>query len=130
MSSALPVSPSTAAVLPLPGLVQYAEAGIVSKTLFAGQGLRVVLFSLAKGQELTEHTSSRRAFVQILSGTCRFLFNGSWSELRAGDLLHMPPGHLHAVQAVDGDCSFLLTLQAGEDAATAASTESSTESNA
>jgi quercetin dioxygenase-like cupin family protein len=130
MSTTLPLSPAAAAVLPLPGLVQFAEAGIVSKTLFAGQALRVVLFSLAKGQELTEHTSSRRAFVQILSGGCRFLFNGSWTDLRAGDLLHMPPGHLHAVKAVEGDCAFLLTLQAAEEPVAAATTEASSESNA
>jgi len=130
MSTSLPLNPAAASLLPLPGLVQFAEAGIVSKTLFAGESLRVVLFSLAKGQELTEHTSSRRAFVQILSGGCRFLFNGAWTEMRAGDLLHMPPGHLHAVKAVDGDCAFLLTLQAGGEASEAASTESSSESNA
>lgn len=130
MSQNLPMNPDTADLLSTQSLIQYAEAGIVSRTLFAGKSLRVVLFAIAKGQELTEHTSTRRAFVQVLGGSCRFLFNGTWTPMRAGDLLHMPPGHSHAVKAETEDCSLLLTLHADDGAPAQAVTESASEANA
>src|ERR1019366_2232617 len=37
---------------------------------------RVVLFGFAEGQELTEHTSTQSAVVQILSGECEFSLGG------------------------------------------------------
>ena len=125
----LPIAPENAVTVDLSALRQFAEAGIVSRTLFAGESLRVVLFGIAKGQELSEHTSSRRAFVQILSGDCSFKSNGEWRRMQTGELLHMPPGHAHAVKADLCDCSFLLTLLA-EDKAVVAHSESSAEANA
>jgi quercetin dioxygenase-like cupin family protein len=89
---------------------QDSPSGIVSRTLVQAPGLRVVLFSFANGQELTPHTSTRRAIVQVLEGSCEFLFDGAWKTLDAGALLHMPPGHPHAVRAVHGSFSMLLTL--------------------
>ena len=94
-------------------LAQAAEtssAGIVSRTVLQTQELRVVLFSFAEGQELTAHTSSRRALVQVLEGTCEFHFGGAWHELGAGALVHLPPAHTHAVRASKGPFSMLLTL--------------------
>ena len=90
--------------------VQTSEAGIVSRTVLQSPELRVVLFAFAEGQELTTHTSSRRAIVQILEGTCSFLYAGAWHVLERGALLHMPPGHSHAVKASHGNFSMLLTL--------------------
>lgn len=120
---------SHASLLKLPEQTQFAESGIVSRTLLATPNLRVVLFAIAAGQELTEHTSGRRALVQILSGSCEFKFNGAWSPMRMGDLLHMPAGHLHAVRVGAEPCSFLLTL--GSDAGSVVSTtEVASEANA
>jgi quercetin dioxygenase-like cupin family protein len=86
------------------------NAGIVSRTVLQTPELRVVLFAFAEGQELTTHISSRRALVQILGGRCEFLFNGEWHGLSEGTLLHLPPGHSHAVRALSGPFSMLLTL--------------------
>ena len=87
-------------------------AGIVSRTLVQSPELRVVLFSFDQGQELTAHTSKRRALVQVLSGACEFFFNDTWTLLDAGMALHMPPGHPHAVRAAHGPFTMLLTLGA------------------
>ncbi len=106
----LPIDQAQA--LQLADAVQMSPSGIVSRTLLQSPDLRVVLFAFAEGQELTSHTSRRRALVQILNGVCDFFFAGKWQKLEAGACLHMPPGHTHAVRAGSGAFSMLLTLGA------------------
>lgn len=110
MSSKTLLAADQAQALPLADTVQMSEAGIVSRTLLQTPELRVVLFAFAEGQELTSHSSRRRAVVQILDGTCEFFFAGAWHTLSAGMLLHLPPDHPHAVRAASGPFSMLLTL--------------------
>lgn len=109
----LTLLPSDAAqALSLADAVQTSDAGIVSRTVLQTAGLRVVLFSFAEGQELTTHTNTRRAVVQMLSGECEFFHSGEWHRFAAGTLLHLPPGHPHGVRATAGAFSMLLTLGA------------------
>ena len=96
-------------ILSLAEETQFAANGIVSRTLFRSENLRGVLFGFAEGQELTEHTSTQRALVQILSGECEFSLAGKPHPLKAGDLLYMPPHLAHAVKATK-QFSMLLTL--------------------
>ena len=96
-------------ILSLAQETQFAANGIVSRTLLNTANARVVLFGFAAGQELTEHTSTRRALIQILSGQCEFSLAGQSHLLRAGDLLHLPPNLPHAVKATE-PFSMLLTL--------------------
>jgi quercetin dioxygenase-like cupin family protein len=91
---------------------QVSAAGIVSRTVLQTAELRIVLFSFAEGQELTTHTNTRRAVIQVLEGTGEFLFGGKWERLAAGTLLHLPPNHPHAVRAAAGPFAMLLTLAA------------------
>ena len=58
---------------------------------------------------MTEHTSPHRALVQILSGVCEFSAAGKAHVLKAGDLVHLPPGAPHAVKATER-FAMLLTL--------------------
>ncbi len=104
------LSSDDAQTLTLAQAVQTSPSGIVSRTVLQSSELRVVLFAFAEGQELTSHTSRRRALVQILDGECEFFFAGRWQRLVAGALLHLPPNHPHAVRAADGPFSMLLTL--------------------
>lgn len=101
-----------AASLKLLDAAQVYESGIVSRTVLQSSEMRVVLFTFAEGQELTSHTSRRRALVQILDGVCEFFFAGKWQRLEAGAFLHLPPSHPHAVRAAAGPFSMLLTLGA------------------
>lgn len=105
--------------LRLADATQSSAAGIVSRTVLQTPELRVVLFSFAEGQELTPHTSTRRAVIQVLAGTGEFFFGGGWHRLEAGAVVHLPPRHQHAVRATAGAFSMLLTL-AAEPAETAA----------
>jgi quercetin dioxygenase-like cupin family protein len=112
MSQPTLLPPDRAQGLLLADNTQLSSAGIVSRTVLQAPELRVVLFTFAEGQELTTHTSRRRALVQILDGGCEFLFEGKWHTLAAGTLLHLPPDHPHAVRASTGPFSMLLTLGA------------------
>ena len=103
------IDSSEAKVLSLPAETQFADNGIVSRTLLRTPTARVVLFGFAEGQELTEHTSTAQALVQVLSGSCEFNVGGTAHQLKAGDLLHMPPNLRHAVKATE-KFSMLLTL--------------------
>jgi len=96
-------------IISLAGETQFAPNGIVSRTLMRAAHGRVVLFGFAEGQELTEHTSTQQALIQILAGECEFFLSGKPHHLKAGDLLFMPPNLPHAVKATK-QFSMLLTL--------------------
>jgi quercetin dioxygenase-like cupin family protein len=103
-------------ILSLPDETQFATNGIVSRTLLRTPTTRVVLFGFAEGQELSEHTSTSQALIQVLSGRCEFTLDGKPHALKAGDLLHMPPNLPHAVKATE-KFSMLLTLLKPAEAA-------------
>jgi len=112
MSQTSLIPTEAAQSLVLADSVQVSPASIVSRTLVQSPELRTVLFAFAEGQELTSHTSRRRALIQILSGACDFFYAGAWHRLESGALLHLPPGHPHAVRAGAGAFTMLLTLAA------------------
>ena len=102
-------------ILTLAEETRFAPNGIVSRTLLRTPNTRVTLFGFAEGQELTEHTSTQHALIQIVSGECEFSLAGKPHVLKAGDLLYMPPNLAHAVKAT-GQFSMLLTLSKPETA--------------
>jgi quercetin dioxygenase-like cupin family protein len=96
-------------VISLAQETQFAPNGIVSRTLLRTPTLRVVLFGFSEGQELTEHTSTQHALIEVLSGECEFSLAGKPHNLKSGDFLHMPPNLPHAAKATK-QFSMLLTL--------------------
>jgi quercetin dioxygenase-like cupin family protein len=109
-----PVIDSVAAkVISLVDETKFAPNGIVSRTLLRTANSRVVLFGFSEGQELTEHTSTQNAVVQILSGECEFSLDGKPHTVKAGDFIYMPPNLPHAVRATT-QFSMLLTLSKSE----------------
>lgn len=103
------VKAGAANILSLAEETQFAANGIVSRTLFQTDNFRTVLFGFAQGQELTEHTSTQQALIQILSGQCEFSIGGAPQMLKTGDLVYLPPHLPHAVKATE-QFSMLLTL--------------------
>ena len=100
-------------ILSLADETKFADNGIVSRTLLRTANSRVVLFGFAAGQELTEHTSTQHAVVQVLSGECEFSLGGKPHAVKAGDLIYMPPNLPHALKATT-QFSMLLTLSKPE----------------
>jgi len=103
------IEAGTEKVISLTEETRFAPNGIVSRTLLSTPNSRAVLFGFAQGQELTEHTSTQHALIQILSGECEFSLAGKPHHLKAGDALYMPPNMPHAVLATR-QFSMLLTL--------------------
>ena len=107
------IDPTHEKVVSLADETKFAANGIVSRTLLRTETTRVVLFGFAEGQELTEHTSTQQALIQILSGECEFSLAGQPHSLKSGDLVYMPPNLRHAVKATT-QFSMLLTLSKPE----------------
>jgi quercetin dioxygenase-like cupin family protein len=105
------LTPAEAGIISLAPFIETQKTGVLSKSLFNNEGVRVTAFSFAKGEELSEHTSTSRAFVLITGGSCEFTLNGAIHPLKTGDLLHMPPNLPHAVVATEA-FSMLLVLNA------------------
>src|SRR5450755_2671537 len=105
-------------ILSLEKETKFAANGIVSRTVLRTPYSRTVLFGFAEGQELTEHTSTQHAVIQILSGECEFSLADKPHGLKTGDLLYMPPNLPHAVKATT-QFSMLLTLSKPEETAKA-----------
>jgi quercetin dioxygenase-like cupin family protein len=100
-------------ILSLVEETKFAANGIVSRTLLRTANLRLVLFGFAEGQELSEHTSTQSAVIQILSGECEISLAGKTHAVKAGQLIYMPPNMSHAVSATK-QFSMLLTLSKPE----------------
>ena len=85
------------------------EATIVSRLLHHDLHVKVTLFGFAPGQELTEHTSSKPAIMQVIEGSGTFAFGGEVHEVGAGSWAHMAPSVPHTVTARTR-LVFLLTM--------------------
>lgn len=107
------IDPAAESIISLAAETKYAANGIVSRTILRTPNSRVVLFGFAEGQELTEHTSTQHAVIQILSGECELSLAGKPHAVKAGDLIYMPPNLPHAVKA-SRQFSMLLTLSKPE----------------
>jgi len=103
------IAPDETKVLDLADETKFAANGIVSRTVLHTAHSRTILFGFAAGQQLSEHTSTQHALIQILSGECEFSLDGKVHPLKTGAFLHMPPNLPHAVLATQ-PFSMLLTL--------------------
>ena len=83
--------------------------GILSQTLLAQPGGKVMVFSLDAGEALTEHTNPNHAILLPTHGRLIVTAGGEQFELAPGDTLHFPPQLPHAVQAPE-PAGFVLTL--------------------
>ena len=79
--------------------VQPPDKGILSRTLFSDDRLKVVLFGFGQGEELSEHTASMLAVLHFLLGEARLTLGDDTLEARPGTWVHMPKGLRHSIQA-------------------------------
>lgn len=82
----------------------YAELPIpreatTSRVVVNNELLRVVLFAMDEGQELTEHASPRAVTIQALEGTMTVGVGGTPHLVSAGDVIYLAPGERHTVLA-------------------------------
>jgi quercetin dioxygenase-like cupin family protein len=86
--------------------------GIHSQTLSDADGVELILFAVAAGERLSEHTAARPAIVHVLSGEGELNVAGDTHGLAPGAWLRMAPRTPHALVART-DLVFALYLLPG-----------------
>jgi quercetin dioxygenase-like cupin family protein len=76
--------------------------GIHSQTVSDEGGVELVLFALAPGERLSEHTAARPAIVHVLSGEGELTVAGDRHDLVPGSWLRMAIRTPHALVARTG----------------------------
>jgi quercetin dioxygenase-like cupin family protein len=79
--------------------IEVPSNGILSRTVHEDERITLVLFGFDTGQELSEHTSSRAALIEVLEGTAEITLDGETHDAGPGTWLAMPPGMRHAIRA-------------------------------
>jgi quercetin dioxygenase-like cupin family protein len=87
------------------------QESIVSKTVYQDDTLKAILFGFAEGQELSEHTASMPAIIQIISGECRLTVGSDVKEAQAGTWVHMRAQLPHSLYAKSPVVMLLLLLK-------------------
>lgn len=85
--------------------------GILSRTIHDDDHVKAVVFGFGAGQELSEHTASRPAILQFLTGEATLTLGGQTVEAVPGTFVHMPAGLKHAVRAASPTVMLLLLLK-------------------
>ena len=73
--------------------------GILTRTLYADDQVKVILFGFDAGQELSEHTASMPATLHFLRGDADLTLGTDSTEAHAGTWVHMPANLQHSVRA-------------------------------
>ncbi len=85
--------------------------GILSRTLYNDDRLKVVLFGFGQGEELSEHTASMPAVLHFLQGEATVTLGDDRHDAKPGTWVHMPTGLRHSIQARTPVVMLLLLLK-------------------
>lgn len=83
--------------------------GIVSRSLHDDESCRVVLFSFAAGQQLSDHTAAVPVTMEVVEGDAEIGVDDETIEAPAGTWLHLTANTPHSVVART-PVTLLLTL--------------------
>ena len=92
--------------------IEIPKDGTLSRTIHRDDTVKVVLFAFASGQELSQHTASVPAVIEILRGDVRLTLDGEEKELSSGSWVFMDANLPHALYAKT-DAIMLLTMLTG-----------------
>ncbi len=81
-------------------LLDYQEGSVVSRTIIDKKTGTVTLFAFDEGQGLSEHTAPFDALVHLIDGEAEITISGKPLRLKKGEMVIMPAGDPHALQAV------------------------------
>jgi len=80
-----------------------------TKAIVKTDEMELIRISLPSGKVLPKHKVSGPIIVQCISGVIEFTAMGATQELSSLKLLHLMPGELHSIKAVE-DAVILLTI--------------------
>ena len=87
------------------------EKGILSRTLFNDEELKVVAFGFSSGQELSTHTAPMAAILYFMRGEAELTLGAEKKNVHAGAFVHMPPQTPHGILARTPVAMLLLMLK-------------------
>ncbi|MDD4939928.1 MAG: cupin domain-containing protein [Candidatus Omnitrophica bacterium] len=90
-------------------MMEFPKEGIFSKVLVKTEISNYTLMCLAKGSDISEHTSTREAAVTVLKGKGTFVLNGKRIEMKPGVFIFMPKNAPHSLSAKK-DLAMILSL--------------------
>ncbi len=96
----------------LAALVEVAPGSVVSRALTQTKAGSITLFAFDAGQGLSEHAAPYDAHVLVLDGVARLTIGGKPVSAKAGEMVLMPAGVPHAVDA-DERMKMLLVMIRG-----------------
>ena len=86
------------------------ENGILSRTLFNDETLKVVAFAFSTGQELSAHAAPMAAMLYFVRGDAELTLGSEKKSVHAGALVHMPPQMTHGILAKSPVAMLLVML--------------------
>ncbi len=90
-------------------LIEYSQKGILSKDIMKNNKFNITLFCMAKGTEISEHTSTKQGFVYVVEGNGLFNLEGKDITMESGVFIYMKKNAVHSLKA-DENTSFVLVL--------------------
>lgn len=81
-------------------LASYQEGAVVSREVHKKPSGSVTHFAFDTGEGLSEHTAPFDALVQVIDGESEITISGTPHRVQAGEMILMPAGQPHALQAV------------------------------
>jgi len=92
--------------------VEIPPNGTLSRVLYKDERLRLVVFAFDAGQELTEHTASVPAVVQVVRGRLHLTLGTEEVTADPGTWIRMPAKLPHSVLALEPSVMLLTMLSA------------------
>ncbi len=90
-------------------MMEFPMEGIFSKVLVKTNISNHTLLCLAKGTDMSEHTSTKEAAVTVLKGKGTFILRRKKIKMKPGVFIFMPKNAPHSLSA-DEDLAILLSL--------------------
>lgn len=90
-------------------MIEYPREGVLSKVIFKNDKVDVTLFFMAKGAEISEHTSTKQGLLYVVEGKGFFNLEGKKIKMLPGVFISMEKDAVHSLKANE-NTSFILTL--------------------
>ena len=87
------------------------EDGILTRTVFDDEQLKVVMFGFGRGEELSEHTAAVPAILHFLRGEATLTLGDETIDAKAGTWIHMAASLPHSIHATTPVVMLLLMLK-------------------
>ncbi|MFW9262207.1 cupin domain-containing protein [Nostoc sp. CALU 546] len=107
MTNSITISPSF--MIQLQDKIEYPSAGVLSKVLLKDNACQYTLFCLAANTDISEHTSTRNATINVIEGRGLLTLSGEDIALKPGVFIFISANASHALKAEE-NLTFILTL--------------------